>query len=130
MRILVIEDSKFLRRALDRSLTKAGYTVNTASDGDEGVREAREKLPDLVLLDMMLPKIPGLEVLRALKQDATTKEIPVIVLTGLSALNKDKLLAAGAAAYVEKSDTLLERDAAALIEAVAQAIAKVAVPCD
>jgi CheY-like chemotaxis protein len=124
MRILLIEDSKFLQLVNGRALAKAGYTVTTASDGKEGVRAAREELPDLVLLDMMLPKISGLDVLRLLKGDSVTKEIPVIVLTALSERNKEKLLKEGAIGYVEKSDTLLEKDSAALVQAVARAMSK------
>ena len=124
MKILVIEDSKFLRMAIERGLAQAGYVVATAGDGEEGVRLAREQLPDSVLLDMMLPKMSGLDVLRALKQDASTKNIPVIVLTGLSERNKEKLLSEGAAAYLEKSDALLKNNSAALLQAVVQVIGK------
>ena len=126
MRMLVIEDSRFLRQAIERALTRAGHTVSTANDGEEGVRVARETAPDLVLLDMMLPKLGGLDVLRILKTDPNTKDIPVIVLTSLSERNKEKLLGEGAAAYVEKSSTLLENNSTALVQAVTAIIAKVA----
>jgi CheY-like chemotaxis protein len=92
--------------------------VLDAADGLEGLRLAKEKSPHLILLDMMLPKMSGLEVLRALKQDPATHAIPVIVLTALSAKNKDKLATEGAAGFVEKSDRLLENDSAALVAAV------------
>jgi CheY-like chemotaxis protein len=126
MRTLVIEDSKFLRQAIERALTRAGHTVSTANDGEEGVRVARETAPELVLLDMMLPKLGGLEVLRMLKTDANTKDIPVIVLTSLSERNKEKLLREGAAAYVEKSSTLLENNSTALVQAVTAIIDRAA----
>ena len=126
MRTLVIEDSKFLRQAIERALTRAGHTVSTANDGEEGVRVARETAPDLVLLDMMLPKLGGLDVLRILKTDPNTKDIPVIVLTSLSERNKEKLLGEGAAAYVEKSSTLLENNSTALVQAVTAVIARAA----
>jgi DNA-binding response OmpR family regulator len=70
MKILLIEDSKFQRIANERALVKAGYGVIQARDGEEGLRIARENIPDLILLDMMLPKLSGLDVLRALKGDA------------------------------------------------------------
>jgi DNA-binding response OmpR family regulator len=124
MRMLVIEDSRFLRLAIERALTKAGHTVSTAKDGVEGVRAVREIIPDLVLLDMMLPRLSGLEVLRALKRDAATKDVPVIVLTGLSERNKEKLLNEGASGYVEKSETLLQNNSAALIDAIVRVIGK------
>jgi DNA-binding response OmpR family regulator len=78
MKILLIEDSKFQRVANGRTLVKAGYSVIHAGDGDEGLRIAREDMPDLILLDMMLPKLSGLDVLRALKADVLVKHIPVI----------------------------------------------------
>ena len=116
--ILLIDDSKFLRVANGKALNRAGFEVLDAADGLEGLRLAKEKSPHLILLDMMLPKISGLEVLRALKQDPATHAIPVIVLTALSAKNKDKLATEGAAGFVEKSDRLLENDSAALVAAV------------
>jgi CheY-like chemotaxis protein len=128
MKILLVEDSKFLRRAGERALGKAGYEVITAGDGDEALKVAQGQLPDLILLDMMLPKLSGLEVLRALKLDAATKGIPVIILTGLSERNSEKLLQEGAAGYVEKSDTLLEKDGVVLIEAVKRVLRKAAAP--
>jgi CheY-like chemotaxis protein len=89
MKILLDEDSKFLRVATGRALTRAGYEMSFAGDGDEALLIAGEKLPDLILLDMMLPKMSGLEVLKALKKDPATAAIPVIVLTGLSEINAD-----------------------------------------
>ena len=126
MRMLVIEDSRFLRLSIERALTKAGHTVSTASDGGEGVRSARETSPGIILLDMMLPKLGGLDVLRMLKNDVNTKTILVIVLTGLSERNKEKLLGEGAAVYVEKSGTLLEHNAAVLIQTITAVIGKAA----
>jgi CheY-like chemotaxis protein len=128
MKILLVEDSRFLRRAGERALEKAGYEVLTAADGEEALKIAQDAIPDLILLDMMLPKLSGLEVLRALKQGATTKHIPVIILTGLSERNKEKLLQEGAVSYLEKSDTLLEKDSAVLIQAVARVLGKTAAP--
>lgn len=126
MKILLVDDSRFLRLASERALVKAGYQVISAADGEEALRVARNQIPNLILLDMMLPKISGLEVLRALKQDAATKNIPVIILTGLSERNKEKLLQEGAISYVEKSDKLLEKNAAVLIQAVTHVIGKAA----
>jgi CheY-like chemotaxis protein len=123
-KILLIDDSQFMRVAIDRILTAAGYIVKTAGDGGEGLQMAREMRPDLVLLDMMLPKTPGLAVLRALKNDPAMANIPVVVLTVLSERNRKELLAEGAAAYLEKSDQLLDEDAAALIKTVGRVLAK------
>ena len=123
--ILLIEDSKFMRIALQRALTGAGYTVHTAHNGEVGLRAARETLPDLIVLDLVLPTISGLDVIKALKRDATTKSIPVVVLAALSESTKEEVLNEGATAYVEKSDKLLENDSAALIQTVAQVVGTV-----
>lgn len=122
--ILLIEDSKFMRVAVQRALTGAGYTVNTASHGEAGLRTAHETLPDLILLDLVLPTISGLDVLKALKRDAITKNIPVIVLAALSEPTREEALNEGATACLEKSDKLLENDAIALIQTVTQVVGK------
>ena len=122
MNILVIEDSRFLRTAIERALTKAGYVVTGVADGEEGVHTARAILPALILLDMMLPGLDGTCVLKSLKLDASTKQIPVIVLTGLSQRNEAKLRKAGAAAFIEKSSLDLGKNADALIRAVEAAL--------
>ena len=122
--ILVIEDSKFMRIAVQRALTGAGYTVHTANHGEAGLRAAHETLPELIVLDLVLPTISGLDVLKALKRDAITKSIPVIVLAPLSEPTMEKLLNEGAAACVEKSDKLLENDSVELIHTVTQVVGK------
>ncbi|HEV8642956.1 MAG TPA: response regulator [Methylomirabilota bacterium] len=83
-RILLVEDDRFLRRACEASLRQRGFTVISAMDGEEGLRLARSETPDLILLDLLMPKLPGLEVLRALKADPATKPIPVLVLSNSS----------------------------------------------
>jgi two-component system cell cycle response regulator DivK len=118
MKILLIEDSKFQRVANQRALVRAGYDVLEAEDGEEGLRVARENIPDLILLDMMLPKVSGLEVLRILKLEPLTKHIPVIVLTGLGQGNEAKLLTDGAAAFLLKSEKSLENNSLVLIQTV------------
>ena len=103
MKILLVDDSRFLRKAGEQALRKAGYDVISASDGDEALKIAQEQIPNLILLDMMLPKLPGLEVLRALKQNAATKDIPVIIYSTSS--QKSDLLQArtsGALCFVTK----------------------------
>jgi DNA-binding response OmpR family regulator len=118
MKILLIEDSRFQRVANERALLKAGYAVVQAGDGEEGLRMARERVPDLILLDMMLPKVSGLEVLRTLKKELLVKHIPVIVLSGLGQANEAKLLKEGAAAFVVKSEKSLENNSLVLIQAI------------
>jgi DNA-binding response OmpR family regulator len=118
MKILLIEDSKFQRIANERALTSAGYSVIQAADGEMGLRVARENTPDLILLDMMLPKVSGLDVLRALKGDALVKHIPVIVLSGLAQANEDKLMGEGAAAFVMKTEKSFESNSSLLIRTI------------
>jgi len=108
-KVLLVEDSKFLRMANERALSRAGFQVSTAADGEEALQVANDKLPDIILLDMMLPKISGPDVLKALKGNPATTDIPVIVLTSLSQKNEEKLLHEGAAAYFEKSTLELDK---------------------
>jgi len=118
MKVLLVEDSKFLRMSTERALTKAGYEVVCAADGDEALRLARQHLPALVLLDMMLPKLSGPEVLKALKQDPATAGIAVMVLTSLSPKNAKALEKDGAAGFFEKSDLMLGSGPSSLVTAV------------
>src|SRR6185503_15100047 len=80
-RILVIEDERDLQQVLAYNLRQAGHDVVTASGGQEGLRLARESTPDLVLLDLMLPDLPGTEVCRALKREPATQGIAVVMVT-------------------------------------------------
>jgi CheY-like chemotaxis protein len=118
MKILLVEDSKFLRLATERALARAGYEVSTAADGDQALAMARAQLPDLILLDMLLPKMTGPDVLHALKKDPTTEEIPVVVCTGLSQKNAERMQADGAFAFLEKSQLGLEQGPDALLAAL------------
>jgi len=116
--ILLVDDSKFLRRANEMALTKAGYGVLSAADGEEGLRVARENVPDLVVLDMMLPKMPGPQLLEALKKDPKTAHIPVVVLSSLPQKNEEKLKNDGAVAYFEKSALGVDNSSNALVRAI------------
>jgi CheY-like chemotaxis protein len=118
MKILLVEDSKFLRIATERALARAGYTMSTAMDGEQALEFAREKLPDLILLDMLLPKMSGPEVLKALKKDPVTADIPVVVFTGLSQKNATRLQDDGAFAFLEKAELSLDKGSGALLAAL------------
>jgi len=117
-KILLIEDSKFVRLATERALTRAGYGMVSAGDGEEGLRLAREERPDLILLDMLLPKMSGPEVLRELKKDSMTTAIPVVVISGLAQKNAARLQADGASVYLEKSALELDKGSEKLLAAV------------
>jgi CheY-like chemotaxis protein len=116
--ILLVEDSKLLRMASERVLTKAGYSVVSLDDGEQVLPIAKQRTPDLILLDMLLPNLSGQQVLRALKDDPATAKIPVIVLSGLSQKNEMKLKRDGAAAYFEKSKLRLDGEFIGLLELV------------
>ena len=102
-KILLIEDSHEFAFQIKLRLEKAGYLVDVASDGNIGLRMARENKPALILLDLMLPELDGYHLCRLLKYDHNYKHIPVIVLTARS-LEQDKELAleTGADAYLIK----------------------------
>ncbi len=108
-KILLVDDSKFLRLATERALARAGYEVLSAADGEEAVEMAGKTLPDVILLDMLLPKMTGPDVLKALKKNPATEQIAVVVLTGLSQKNAIRLQKDGAVAYLEKSELGLDK---------------------
>ncbi|ADO77531.1 response regulator [Halanaerobium praevalens] len=83
-KILVVDDEKNIRLVVGKSLEKSGFDIVYAIDGLEAVEKANESNPDLVLLDLRLPKMNGFLVLEALKSNAATEEIPVIILSALS----------------------------------------------
>jgi CheY-like chemotaxis protein len=83
-KILLAEDDRFLRRACATALARRGYEVVIAEDGKEALAAARSKCPDLLLLDLLMPKMTGLEVLRLLRADPSTRDIPVIILSNSS----------------------------------------------
>ena len=83
-RVLLVEDDRFLRRACEASLRRRGLTVLSAQDGEQGLQMARSERPDLILLDLLMPKLTGLQVLRALKSGEDTRGIPVLVLSNSS----------------------------------------------
>jgi CheY-like chemotaxis protein len=108
VKILLVEDSKTIRRENESALSNAGYEVICAEDGESALQLAKEHQPDLVLLDMILPKMSGPEVLKHLKGEPATAEIPVVVLSGLSEKNREKLIEEGAEDYLEKNALMPE----------------------
>ena len=124
--ILLVDDSRLMRLSNGQALTRAGYEVNMANDGEEALAMASAKVPDLILLDMLLPKLGGHEVLQALRKDPVTAAIPVIVLSSLSQNNETKLKKVGATAYFEKSR--LELDQQSLVNIVKRTLGDVTEP--
>lgn len=119
-RILLVEDDRFLRKAAETTLKQQGYTVITAADGEEALRVARSEPLDLILLDLIMPKLNGFQVLSALKTDAPTAHIPVIILSNLGQdRDVQQAMEAGATAYFIKADLSLQ----ALVQRVEEALA-------
>jgi CheY-like chemotaxis protein len=123
-KILLVDDSKFLRLATERALARAGYEVSTAGDGVRALQIAREKKPDLILLDMLLPKMTGPDVLKALKKDPATAGIAVVVFTGLSHKNAARLQQDGAYAFLDKAELELDKGSETLLTALAGIVRK------
>lgn len=104
-KILVIEDELNLRKSIEDILSSEGYTVFTASDGEEGLQRAVSETPDLVLLDLILPKKDGFSVLKELRENDVTAKIPVIVLSNLGEMEDvGRVLELGANRYLVKTD--------------------------
>lgn len=105
--ILLVDDDVILVEMYNERLKMEGFNVLIAKNGDEGLKLAKEKKPDLILLDIMMPKINGLDVLRELKADSATKGIPVLLLTALiQESDRVKGLTEGADDYIVKSETM------------------------
>ncbi len=112
-KVLITEDSSTIRGMLKDIFESEGYSVITAEDGFEGLNKARSEGPDLIVLDLMLPKMDGFKVCRMLKFDDHFKEIPILMLTARSSsMDKEMGEAVGADAYLVKPfeiDELLEQ---------------------
>ena len=117
-RVLLAEDDRFLRRAAEARLRRHGLDVLTAADGEEALRIARAERLDLVLLDVVMPKLEGFEVLKLLKEDPATAGVPVIVLSNLGQ-ERDvaQAKALGAVAFLVKAHLSLQ-DLVDRVEAV------------
>jgi len=119
--ILVIEDEPTLQKTLQEILTQEGFIVLSASDGELGLELALKHKPDLILLDLILPKKDGFEVLKELKADEITREIPIVILTNLEgSIDVQRALELGATTYLVKANYELED----VIEKVKGAIKK------
>ena len=102
-RILVVDDEIYIVHILEFSLTMEGYTVITASNGEEALQAIERERPDLVVLDIMMPKLDGYEVCRRLRENEEFRALPVILLSAKGrAIDREAGLAAGADAYITK----------------------------
>ena len=124
-RILLVEDNKVQKLVSERMLVRAGYEVLWAADGEHALSVANEQAPDLIVLDMLLPKLGGVGVLQALKQSPATEGIPVVALSALPGSNASKIAAEGAEEYFEKSKLYAGKNGeAALLGIIAKALQK------
>jgi len=103
-KIVVADDDRMFRKAAETTLRRQGYAVATASDGEEALQLIRSEQPNIIVLDLIMPKLQGFDVLQILKQDTLTSNIPVIVLSSLAQdQDKQEALDLGAVAYFNKS---------------------------
>lgn len=103
--IVLVDDDAAIRDLYSNALTDVGYSVTTAKDGEDGLEKIKSKHPDLIILDLMMPKMDGREVLKTLQADSNLKKIPVVILSALiTELEKHDSLASGALDYIEKSE--------------------------
>lgn len=105
-KVLIVEDDELYRKIYKRKFEISGYTTEVAQDGQEGLDKMRSFRPDIVFVDLMMPKVDGFHFLDQAKADPTLKAIPVVVLTNLStAEDAQKVMQKGAEGVLIKSDT-------------------------
>ena len=115
--ILIVEDEKSLREVLSSKLVLEGYTVYAAANGQEGLNLALEKHPNLVLLDIVMPVMDGMEMLQELRKDEWGANVPVILLTNLNDSDKEfESMEKGAFGYLVKSDWKIDEVTAKIRE--------------
>jgi len=108
-RVLLVEDDRFLRRACEKSLQQQGFTVSTAPDGEEALRAIDADPPDIILLDLLMPKVSGFEVLKDIRSHEKTRSIPVIILTNSSKeTDIREIESLGVTRYLVKANLSLE----------------------
>jgi len=108
-KILMMEDNIFLRKLYRDKLTREGFVFIEATNGIEGINKTLSEKPDLIILDLILPRKNGFDVLDDLRKDSRTKNIPVIVLSNLAQeIDIKEALARGAREYLVKTETRLE----------------------
>jgi two-component system, cell cycle response regulator DivK len=101
--VLYVEDNEFNRKIVRQLLRRTTYRLVEAEDGEAALTSVRQERPDLVLMDVQLPKMSGLDVTRALKADPATADVPIIVVTSFALSGDDqRAMAAGASAYLAK----------------------------
>jgi len=104
-KILIIEDEQAMADAMKIGLVESNYEAAVAYDGEDGLEQAKKMKPDLILLDLLLPKKDGITILHELREDETTKDVPVMILSQLSDTNKiSEGVSLGVVGYLVKVD--------------------------
>lgn len=120
-KILIVEDEKLIADLLQKKLTDKGYYAFIANDGEKGLEEIKSKHPDLVLLDIILPRLNGFEILEAMRKDNEVKDIPVVIISNSGQpLEIDKARELGVKSWLVKT----EFDPEEVIEKVEEQIGK------
>lgn len=106
-KILIVDDDMILREMYEARLKEGGYEIVSASDGEEALQKAASEKPDVILLDIMMPKVNGIDVMKKLREDEPTANIPVILLTALvREIDKVKEMMREYDAYLIKSEIM------------------------
>jgi two-component system, cell cycle response regulator DivK len=101
--VLYVEDNEYNRKIVRQLLSRTSHRLREAADGEAALGMVREERPDLILMDVQLPKMSGLDVTRALRADPATADVPIIVVTSFALSGDDqRAMAAGASAYIAK----------------------------
>lgn len=109
-KILIADDEQYIAQAYMDGFSRAGHEVHTVGDGEAAVEQANKLKPDVILLDLIMPKMNGFEVLKALKDSADLKTIPVVILSNLSQeTDRQEVMKLGAADFIIKSDKSLKQ---------------------
>jgi CheY-like chemotaxis protein len=107
--VLLAEDSRFLRHAASSALTSSGFNVFEAADGEQALQIALEKHPDVILLDLILPKLQGFEVLQRLRENPDTSTVPVIIFTSINGQQQQKFSPYAPVDFISKDSFILDQ---------------------
>ena len=108
-KILIVEDEKPMLKAIEDKLTREGFAVSSAENGREGLDKAISERPDLILLDLIMPEVDGMSMLKKLREDEWGRDVPVIVLTNVYEIDKmSEAVTLSTSGYLIKTDWKLE----------------------
>ena len=121
-KVLIVDDDMTLRELYEERIKTEGYTIISAADGEEAIAKANSEKPDIILLDIMMPKINGIDVMKMLREKDETKAIPIIILTALiQEIDKIKDMMQPSDGYLVKSE-IMPKD---VVEKIKDSLSKV-----